>query len=167
MLYSKLPLLMASGAIFVLCGCTGSLVVTDEKGTPLAGVPVASNEVWVEEGLYTKLAKGGDCDARTPFTKVVTLGTGPKIYVKPEGSLLAKTSFSMKLNSDGSLTQIDFNTDSNLPDTLNATTSLLKALPSLGVGLARAPTSSDKPACDSGEQVTKLTRFNEWLRSHD
>jgi hypothetical protein len=157
---------LASLGLLLLTACTGKLNITDNSGTPLKGIPVATYELWVEEGTYSKLAKGGACDTSTPFQKVASLATGPVYYVQVEGSMFAKTSLDLKLNADGALSELSFNSESNLPDTLTGISNVLKTLPSLGVAGAGAPAPGPLPACDTGEMVRKITRFDEWTKAH-
>lgn len=155
-----------AAAAFVLCGCTGSLIVTDDSGAVMQGVPVLRYEAWVESGSYTKLSKGaGECEPM-PYHKVVNLPTGKPYYVRAEGSTFAKTTFSMKL-SEGALTDLSFNTDSNIPDTLNAAANIMKAMPSIGITGTKTGGPSEKPACDAGEDPKKLQRLEKWLLEHD
>jgi hypothetical protein len=146
--------------------CTGKLDITDDKGKSLQGIPITTYELWIEEGTYSKLAKGGDCDSKTPFQKFVSLPTGPVYYIKVEGSLFAKTSLNVKLNADGALSELSFNSESNLPDTFSGAANVLKAVPTLGVAGAGAPLPGPVPACDTGEVVKKVTKFDEWKQAH-
>jgi hypothetical protein len=161
-----LRIAMSCGTFLITTACTGRLNVSDNQGTALRGIPVARYELWVEEGTYSKLGKGGPCDSGTPFQKVVSLATGPVYYIQIEGSMFAKTTFNLKLNADGALAELSFNTESNLPDTLNGVSNVLKALPNLGAAGAGAPLPGPLPACDTGEIVKKITKFDEWKQAH-
>jgi len=120
----------------------------------------------VEDGVYTKLTKGGTCDTGTPFQKITSIPTGPKYFVKVEGSTFSKTSLSIKLNSDGALSELTFNSESTLPDTLTGAANVLKALPALGIAGAGAPAPGVLAPCDAGEVIKKLTKYDEWMRAH-
>jgi hypothetical protein len=156
----------ASFSLLLITACTGKLNITDNSGTPLRGIPVATYELWIQEGPYSKLAKGGACDTSTPFQKIASIATGPVFYVQVEGSLFAKTSLDLKLNADGALSELSFNSESNLPDTLTGVSNILKTLPSLGIAGAGAPAPGPLPACDTGEVIRKITRFDEWKKAH-
>jgi hypothetical protein len=163
---SHLRLAISCGVFLIITACTGKLNVLDNQGAALRGIPVATYELWVEQGTYSKLAKGGSCDSGTPFQKVVSLATGPTYYVQVEGSMFAKTTFDLKLNADGALAELSFNTESNLPDTLTGVSNILKTLPELGIAGAGAPAPGPQPACDTGEIVKKITKFDEWRQAH-
>src|SRR5271165_3031450 len=150
------------GSLVICTGCSGSLQISSAKAGVLGGIPVATYELWVEEGVYTRLARGGACDSTTPYQKLASLPTGPVYYLNVTSSSLAKTSFDLKLNSDGALSELSFNTESLLPQTLTGISDVLKALPALGVAGAGAPPPGVLPACDTGEKLHKVTRYEEW-----
>jgi hypothetical protein len=150
----------------LISACSGRLQILSDTGKNLPGVPVATYELWVEEGVYTKLAKGGTCDTSTTFQKVASIPTGPKYFVMVDPSAFSKTSVDVKLNSDGALSELSFNSESNVPDALTGAANVLKALPALGIAGAGAPAPPGVTPCDSGEVIKKITKYDEWLRAH-
>jgi hypothetical protein len=158
-------LILATGLF--TASCSGDLEVIDSSGKEISGVPISAEEIWVAEGVYTRLSKGGTCDQTTPFQKLVSLATGATYYLRPKMSVFSKTNFSVKLGDGGVLRELTFNSESVAGDTMRGANELLKsALPALGVVGAGAPSPSELPACDTGERFTKLTRFADWVTSH-
>ncbi|MFM0522673.1 hypothetical protein PQR08_35170 [Caballeronia jiangsuensis] len=162
--FVTIPLVAAT-----LISCSGDLsTALDPEGRkPVHGILIKTSQVWVEEGTYTKLSKGGPCDTSTPFFRLVSLPTGPTYYVRPNTAALNKTSFSVKLNDDGTLQELSFNSEPAAADALKATSDLLKAaLPALGIAGAASPPAGVLPACDTGEKAAVLTPFEKWIQAH-
>ncbi|MEP7068682.1 MAG: hypothetical protein ABI789_05550 [Usitatibacter sp.] len=158
------------GAV-TLSGCAGSLHVYDQNKTEIIGVPFRAAEVYVRTGFHGKLAKGGATCVKTPFVDVVSLPTGAQYYVAAKTAMLAKTSFHIKYNEAGGVSEIGLDSEPSA-DTIKGAGEFLKAaLPLLGVVAAAAADASSAaadaktgPACDAGEEGVKFVKLDEYMK---
>lgn len=147
-------------------GCASHLDISelrDGQVVPVAGVPFHAPELYVREGVYKKLAKGGACSP-TSFVETETLPLGPLYYASVRPAQFAKTGFSIKFNDKGAVSEIALNTEPSAGDALkNAGDFVTAVSPLLGVAAAAPSIGS---ACDAGAEEIKYTRFADWQAAH-
>ena len=150
-----------------LSGCASKLeVFADSQGTavPVAGVPFHSPELYVREGTFTQLKKGGDC-APSPFVETEALPLGPLYYANVNPAQFAKTGFAMKFNDNGAVSEVTLNTEPSSMEALKSASEFVKTVAPL-VGVGAAPLTGTLPACDTGVKSVKYTRFADWQAIH-
>jgi hypothetical protein len=153
-----------------LAGCSGTLKVFDENQKEIAGMPFKTAEVFVRQGTYTKLAKGGDCTL-SPFIDTVSLPTGAQYFVMATSSSFAKTAFHIKYNDAGAVAEVGLDSEPAGAENIKAASELIKTVaPILGIGAvvaAAAPAVRAGPnACDVGEANVSFTKLEEYVKVH-
>lgn len=149
-------------SLLAVSGCSGSLLVTDNAGQAMKGIPVRLTELWVQSSEFTKHSEGGQCE-KTPKDKFISLASGEPYYISAKGADFAKTSLAVKLTADGTLSEVAFDTESKAPEAMEAAASLLGAAP---IGSAGAGAPDPTRACDAGEKIIKIVPFAEWRRDN-
>lgn len=158
----NLRLSCAAATVCLTTACSSDLVVSDGKNT-LPGIPVASRQAWVETGTFKKATDGKACTPAS-FQRYITLPTGPLYYVTVRPGILAKTAFALELDSSGAVTKVSLNSESQVPDAINAVANLAKSLPL--AAFAAAPQKGGSPPCDIGEEVNGIQSFSDWKLAH-
>jgi hypothetical protein len=144
-----------------LSGCASELKVYDDRGVALPGFPVRQPVIFVESGIYLKLAKGGACDP-APYQSYVSQPVGAKIYVNVKPAQFAKTAFDLKLTSSGGAQEVSLNTEPSSGDILTSAANAVKTIAPIA-GLA-APlvqpgaAGAALPPCDTAPDPTKIVR---------
>lgn len=150
--------------VFLLSACTANLAIYDSNQKEIKGVPFNAPVAYVIEGNLVKLKKGGKCDPK-PFVKFESLPLGKQYFAQVKTGIFADSEFSISFGDKGGLKQITLNSDANFPKTLDSITKFVsEALPTLADStityLEKEPAL---PTCDTGEKITKMTLFSEWL----
>lgn len=149
-------------AVTLTSGCASQLTVSDSSGRALPGVPVPTPVTFVESGTYTKLVKGGVCEA-VPYQTAVTLPVGPPVFINVKPAMFAKTGLDIKFGQNGAAQEISLNTEPSGADLIKNTADAIKTLaPLVGVGAAPArandPALTSLPPCDSVPDPSSVRR---------
>lgn len=159
-----------------ITGCASDLKVWDKNKAAAKGVPFRTAELYVRSGIYTKHSKLKDC-VPAPFVKTTALPTGALYYVNVDTAQMAKTSFTVKLHDNGTLSEVTMNSEPSSAGIDSITNALTELLPFAGVLPEVQPDEAevavkaidvpDGPACNTGEKGVKFTRFSEWPNDTD
>ena len=158
---SKILVSIAAAAL-LLAGCASKLMVYDEKGAAMSGVPVRMTEVYVKQGMRTQLTQGGTCTP-VPFLETAAFPTGKLYYVSTDPAWFAKTGLTIKFHETGAATEISINSEPSGAETLKGVAELYKALRPQVVALDMGADRTG-PACDSGEANVSFTTLEAYLR---
>ena len=152
--------------IAVLPACTSELeIYQDGSDEPIKGVPFRGSEVWVAEGLLTKHSKEGSQCAQAPFQDYVSLASGTLYSAQPDPGWLANSEFSIMFNENGSVKQIQLNSESNFAENVSAVSELAGTVLPFVTAPKAAPETlrpGQLPACDVGKNVQSSVRLDKW-----
>jgi len=145
-----------------MTACTSKLVIHEAgKDDPIEGVPFRGSEVWVAEGMLTAHTKVGENCIPSPFQDYVTLASGTLYYAQPDSGWLADSEFSIAYNDNGSVKQVQLNSESNFSESVSAVSELAGIVLPF-VAAPRALAGGEAPACNTGKNVQSFVRLDQW-----